>query len=242
MKKIATPYLNKFKNLKKLTIAVLAGGLLCLTQSCRQTAASSQEDAKRGTPILVKDTVEYDKENGTFRLKVHADSIAGAKVTFLLIDGDMVLMESNDGRFSGIEPFEEGYNVQARVEWEDTAIVTPMMHLTGFVYREPVEKMPMEELQKLINQRDKSISVGTNNHFMQGFTLQVSGSQYKVESISDVFMLLKSGIWKSVTVTDVTYDDNNLITAIVLKPIGEQQEPKPKPGEHDDDFEEVEYY
>ena len=72
---------------------------------------------------------------------------------------------------------------------------------------------------------------------MQGFTLQVSGSQYKVESISDVFMLLKSGIWKSVTVTDVTYDDN-----MPQKPIGEQQEPKPKPGEHDDDFEEVEYY
>lgn len=242
MRKMATPHLNQLKTLKKLTIALMAVGMLCLAQSCRQTAAPGQEGTKRGEPVLVKDTVEYDKESGTFRLEVHADSTAGAKVIFQLIDGDSILMESTDGRFSGIEPFEEGYNVQARVEWEDTTIVTPMLHLSGFVYREPVEKMPVEELQKLINQRDKSFSVGTNKHVMQGFTLRVTDSQYKVESISDVFMMLKGGIWKSVTVADVTYDDNNLITAIVLKPVGEQQESKPKAGEEGDDFEEVEYY
>ena len=61
---------------------------------------------------------------------------------WFILDGDSLLMQNEEGVFTGFAPLEDGYNVQLRVEWNDTTITTPMQHILGFVIpREPVEKM-----------------------------------------------------------------------------------------------------
>ncbi|MBR0048665.1 MAG: hypothetical protein IJP74_05000 [Prevotella sp.] len=214
-----------------LLIAVSAS----LIVGCKNTAApTDSEVTPRGEPTLVCDTIVFDEASKTFNLSLHADSTADAKVTFFLLDGDSILMQNTDGQFSGIPPFEEGYNVRLQAEWSDTTITTPLTHIVGFVVpREPVDKIPADELQKLINSQDKSLILGNNLHLAQGLSVVVTDTQMEASSLQDVITLLKNGVWKSVTVTDVSYDDNNLITAIKLKPVGEQQI---EDEDYDEDF------
>lgn len=210
-------------SMKRYIMAVVSVGMLCLLQGCKQTSTPEQESTPRGEPVLVQDTLMFDEESKTFTLTMHADSTAGAEVTFFLLDGDSILMQNTDGKFSGIQPFDEGYNVKAQVIWEDTTIVTPLTHVLGFVVlREPVEKMLKEEVQQLINSQDKSLARGENEHFIQGFKLSVSDTKQNApKAMLDVYTLLKNKVWKSVEVTSVEYDDNNLITHVALKPVGE---------------------
>lgn len=203
-------------------IALLA--VACLMQSCKQSATPSNEIASRGEPVLTAEDPIYDKESKTFSLKLYADSTAGAEVTYYLLYGDSILMQNMEGQFTGITPFEEGYNVQAKVVWSDTTIITPIIHLFGFtVPQEPVEKMTAEELQSLINACDKSLKQGKNEHVAQGVKLVVNNCQMKApRMIPDVIILIENKMWKSVEVTSLDYDDYNLITSVTLKPVGEK--------------------
>jgi len=195
----------------------------CLMVGCKQSVAPSDiKTTPRGEPTLVCDTLVFDEATKTFSLSLHADSTAEAKVTFILLDGDSILMQNEDGQFSGIYPLEEGYNVQLRAEWEDTTIMTPLSHILGFVIpREPIEKISEDTLQKLINAREKSLTLGINPHLAQGLIVKVTDTQMKASSLQEVVTFLKNGVWKSVSVTHVDYDDNNLVTSITLKPVEE---------------------
>ena len=197
--------------------------VVCLMQSCKQSVAPNNEIAPRGEPVLVVEDPVYDKESKTFSLALYADSTAGAEITYYLLYGDSILMQNKEGLFTGIAPFEEGYNVQAKVVWSDTTIFTPIIHRFGFtVPQEPVEKMAAEELQRLINACDKSLKQGKNEHVAQGVKLVVNNSQMNApRMIPDVIILIENKVWKSVEVTSLEYDENNLITSITLKPVGE---------------------
>lgn len=195
---------------------------LTLFVNCKPSSASGDGGNDRGKPVLYADTPEYDENTKSFSLTLHADSIADAEVTYYLLDGDSLLMQNNDGHFTGIAPLEEGYNVKAAVAWNDTTYVTPIIHVVGFVVpREPVEKLSVEEVTRLINQKDKETM---EKHLAQGITLTVVESERKPALLNEVYLYLDSKIWKSVEVKDVKCDDNNLITSITLKPIGEQKE------------------
>ena len=187
---------------------------------------------------MVCDTLIFDEESKTFSLTLRTDSTAGAEVTYFLIDCDSILMQSTDGKFRGIQPLDEGYNVQAKVVWEDTTIVTPLTHILGFVIpREPVEKLPIKEVQQLINKKDKGLVRGESKYFTQNYDVKVTDSKMPPTSMQEIYTFLKNDVWKSVIVTDVTYDDQNLITSVTLKPVGEQN------IEADEDDEEIiDYY
>ena len=201
-----------------LSIMAMAVFTVGLTQSCKQApTASTSSSTGRGKPILVTDTLELDEANQTFTLKLRTDSTEGATVTYYLFDGDSLLMQNSNGHFSGIVPSEEGYKVQARVEWEDTTIITPDFHVLGFVIpREPVEKLSADILQRLLNEMDRD---EVNVHIAQDLKLTVVGSQMKPSLLHDVFLYLENNLWESVTVTQVNYDDYNFITSITLKPV-----------------------
>lgn len=189
---------------------------------CHQTTAPNDAKNLRGEPTLVCDTLVYDEGSKTFSLILHADSVADGKLTFYLLDGDSILMQNEEGQFSGIAPLEEGYNIQLRVEWSDTTVTTPVQHVLGFVIpREPVTKMTAEELQKLILSLDKSLATGSNEHLAQGVIINVIESKVPATTFQEVMMNLKGHTWKSVLVTNVNYDDNNLITSLTIKPEGE---------------------
>lgn len=209
--------------IKAFWLFVAALATSCFICSCKNAPSASETEAnRRGEPQLIADRPEYNKESKTFSLTIHADSTAGADVTFYLLDGDSILMESSDGFFEGIAPLEEGYNAKAKVEWSDTTIITPVIHVFGFsIPREPVEKLSKADLKRLFDAKDKT---SIENYLAQGFKLKVENSKMKPEMINEVLQYLDNHIWKSIDISVIEYDEYNYITTITLKPIGEKVE------------------
>ncbi len=208
--------------LRLLTIAATTLLTAVLFSGCREKASRSEQVMQRGEPVLSNDIPVYDKTTQTFSLTVHADSIGDATVSYALLDGDSVIMKSEDGQFSGIPPFEEGYNVRLSAQWEDTTIER-IFHVMDFVVpREPVERMSAKELEQLINDCDKGLRRSKNEHLAQGVRLVVEGCKMTPpQMLPDVIFLIENGIWQKVEVANVEYDDNNLINIITIKPVGE---------------------
>ena len=177
----------------------ISSNILCLMAIVCGLAAlcscgSEHKESLRGIPVLNHEDPVYDEASQSFSLTLTADSTDGAKVMFFLLDGEKIIMKNETGQFSGIAPLDEGYNVYLSAEWEDTTIVTSLEHIFGFVLpHEPIEAMSKEDLQQFINAKDKGIKLG------------------EIEK-------LEQGVWTSVQVTKVEYDENNLITDVTLKP------------------------
>ena len=208
--------------LRLLTIAATTLLTAVLFSGCREKASRSEQVMQRGEPVLSNDIPVYDKTTQTYSLTVHADSIGDATVSYALLDGDSVIMKSEDGQFSGITPFEEGYNVRLSAQWEDTTIERTIHVMDFVVPREPVEKMTKDELELLINACDKNLRRSKNDHLAQGVKLVVEGTKLSPPQIlPDVITYIENGVWQKVDVIKVEYDDNNLINSVTLKPIGE---------------------
>lgn len=192
------------------------GALLTLfsMQSCN---SSTDKSSERGEPqLVVVEGPQYDKDSQSFSLALRVDSADDATVTYFLYDGDSLLVQNADGRFTGIAPLEEGYNVQAKVEWSDTTMLTPLLKVMGFIYKEPIEKLSVQQIQGLINKRNKET---LEKHMAQQVQLTILDSKIKPLLIHDVLLQLENKVWDSVTVSDVEYDENNFIVAITLKPV-----------------------
>jgi hypothetical protein len=214
--------MNKRKAIQ-LLFSIMIVVACCLGGSCKNSSADSETDStRRGEPQLSADRPEYDKDSKTFSLTLHTDSIADADVTYYLLDGDSILMKTDDGCFKGIIPLEEGYNVKAKVEWNDTTIMTAVTHVTGFVIpREFVDKLSKEDLKRLFDAKDKT-SIET--YLSQGIKLIVKDSKMKPTLINEVLLYLDNRVWKSVEVIAIEYDEYNYITSLTLKPVGEKVE------------------
>ena len=194
-----------------MTLALLT---LLFMQSCK---SSPEKNIERGEPILVVEGIQYDEGSQSFSLTLRVDSTGDAAITYYLYDGDSLIMQNTDGYFTGISPLEEGYNVRAHVEWNDTTIVIPSIRVLGFVIQqETIEKLSDKEIQNLINTRDNEV---LERHLAQQVELTILDSQIKPSLMHDVLLQLENKVWDSVTVSDVKFDKNNLITAITLKPV-----------------------
>ncbi len=180
---------------------------------------------EHGNPTLNCEAPVYDDVTQTFSLIVLSDSTSGAALTFALIKGDSVIMENNDGKFCGIPAFEEGYRVRMEAKWKDTTIVRTT-HVANFVVPcDSVDKMSADELEQLINSCDRSIRRASNKHLIQGVKLIVTDCRMVTpQMLPDVITFIENEVWQSVEVISLEYDDNNLITSITLRPIGEQAE------------------
>lgn len=208
--------------IKQLLLIVFSSMMLFLL-GCRGKTSTNEQSSKRGEPVIICKTPVYDEASQTFTLIVTSDSIAGANVTYFLLEGDSVIMRNDDGLFSGISPCEEGYNVMLEAQWDDTTLVRTIRIMDFVVPRKAVEKMTNEQLQNLINSCDQSIKRGTNEHLTQGVKLTIRDSKsVPPRMLPGVVTLIENGIWKSIEIVSIEYDDNNLITAITLKPVGEQ--------------------
>ena len=78
--------------------------------------------------------------------------------------------------------------------------------------------MAKEELQKLINEKDKSFKIGSNEHLTQGVIVKTIECQKPVTTLLEVIERLEQGVWTSVEVKEVFYDENNLVSEVTLKP------------------------
>ena len=213
------------RTLQRCIFPVMAFAMLLLSQSCDEKKGNiPTPSAQRGEPVLICEEPVYDEDSQTFSLTLVSDSTGGAKVTYQLVDGDIILMQGTDGFFSGIAPLDDGYDVVMTVEWEDTTIVRTS-HVQGFIApRPPVEKMTEKELEQLINAKDASLKRGTNEHLALSPKLKVTDSKQdpKPKMLREVIRLIEYEDWASVVVTSVEYDEKNLITSITLHPVGEK--------------------
>lgn len=199
-----------------IKISLTAFGALLALLFIQGCSSTTNKTSKRGEPVLVVEDPIYDESTNTFSLTLRVDSTEDANITYCLLDGDSLLKENSDGHFTAIAPLEEGYNVQARVEWSDTTVVIPAIRVLGFVVKKKIEKLSATELQTLINKRD---SETLEAHLAQQLKLTVLNSKVKPTIIHDVLLQLDNKVWDSVKVAEVEYDDDNYIVAITLKPV-----------------------
>lgn len=213
--------MKKAVRLISLLLSLTLFGLF-LTNCSGKGGKGGTGDEKRGEPVLTHEVPLYDEASGTFSLTVGADSVEGADLVFYLMMGDSVLVKNTDGKFKGIAPFEEGYNVKLEVQWPDTVIVRECQIMDFIVPSAPVEKLSPEEFAKLVNAKDESLRLGTNEHVTQGVAFHVVGSKMQPQMISDAIMLIETGVWKAVEVVKLEYNEKNLITDVTVRPVGEK--------------------
>lgn len=215
--------MKKLLGLRLLTISLVALCAVCsLLSACKGKGGEDAEAGKRGEPVLTHEIPVYDETTGTFSLVLKADSVEGASLLYYLIDGDSVIMKNDNGKFSGIQPLDDGYDVKLEVCWEDT-VIERRFHILDFVVpAAPVEKIAPEELAKLINSKDKSKRESIDKYLSQGVIFNVTDSKMQPQMLSDAITLIDTGLWKSVEVVKLQYNDKNLITEITVRPIGEQ--------------------
>lgn len=202
----------------KINIFSIAMGALFTLLSMQGCNSSTEKSPERGEPqLVVVEGPQYDKDSQSFSLTLRVDSADDATVTYFLYDGDSLLMQNAEGRFTAIAPLEEGYNVQAKVEWSDTTIVTPSLLVMGFVIQtEPIEKLSEQQIQLLFNKMDEET---LEKHMAQQVQLKILDSKSESLLMHDVIWRLKHKEWISVTVSEVEYDKYNFIVAITLKPV-----------------------
>lgn len=204
-------------------VATLPLIIVCtILSGCKDNGSDANVGGERGEPVLTHEGPQYDEATGTFSLVVRTDSVGGATLRYSLIDGDSVIMRSDDGSFSGIAPFDEGYDVKLEVEWPDT-VIERRCHIMDFVVpAAPVEKISAEDFAKLINARAESLRRSTDEHVAQGVIFRVVDSKMQPQMLPDAITLIENGLWQSVEVVRLQYNDNNLITEITVRPIGEK--------------------
>lgn len=186
---------------------------------CQFSVTSCKEAIRHGQPTIHFDEPVFDEVSQTFSITLSADSVTDARVTFFLLDGEEILMQNETGEFSEIAPLDEGYNVQLSAEWPDTTIVTLPEHVFGFIIpKAPVTPMSKEELEQLINAKDVTIKRGENEYLAQAVSVKIVGNQSAVATLFEAIEKLEQRLWTSAKISDVTYDENNLIIEVTLKP------------------------
>lgn len=197
---------------------------ILLLSGCKGKVGGTDDAARRSEPVLTHDTPVYDETTGTFSLDLKADSVSGADLVYSLIDGDSVVMKNDNGRFSGIAPLEDGYDVKLEVRWNDT-VIERRFHILDFVVpRMPVDKISPGELERLINSTDKSERESLRQYLAQSVVFNVHGGKLQPKILSDAITLIAAGQWQAVEVEQLQYNDQNLITEITVRPVGEQSD------------------
>lgn len=212
---------------KNLLLALLASTLFAI-QSCKHKKDVPEPDVQRCEPSLLCGVPVEDTVTHTFSLSVSSDCTSGATVTFYLVDfNDTLMVQSGDSAtFSGIEPLDDGYFVSMRAEWPGDTTILCTEHVSGFVIlQEPVDSITEKELEELINSKDKTLRRNTNSRIAQTAKLNVINSLRQPVKLRDVINLIDNGEWKSVHITNIVYDENNLVVSITLEPVGEQALP-----------------
>ncbi len=187
--------------------------------SCKNGA---RRDAQHGEPVLSYDPPVYVEETKTYDLVLSSSNTTGASLSFDLLLDDSVIMANKDGQFSGIKPYDYGYDVKMVAIWKDTSIERTV-HIMNFNIPVEVDRMTVEGLEQLINTRDRSIRQNNNNHLAQDVRLIVNESRVPNPKIlPDVITLITNGVWRGVRVLNIEYNSYNQINCITLQPVGEQ--------------------
>lgn len=175
-------------------------------------------------PVINIGELVFEEEGYTFEVTV--ENAPTLKFYYAILDSynhKKVIAKSNDGKFKGV-PFSTAdggcYDVALMDVSVDTLICC--INKTGFIKQKAVtKKMPVSELQTLIDSRDVSLmGVGENDYLNPDYKLKFSGLPSDAVNVpttlGEVFDKLDNEIWSSVKVSSLEYDDMNRISVIQL--------------------------
>lgn len=226
----------------KSVLAVVLVGLTCgvillLSSRCNTSADPENPDSSSVNttewnpidPPTVTVSQPFFNDNGKYSVDVESKNVpAGADYYYVMLShfDQKVLQKNEDGHFSNIPYCEEdghSYDFAIMDSREDTLICLPVEQ-TGFVKQVIIDsskKMTQEQLQKLIDTQDKSLNgVGESDYLAPDYQLKFSGLPSDIEkpqSWAELFEMIEYEIIKSVTVSQIDYDDKNRINVIRLK-------------------------
>lgn len=176
---------------------------------------------------VTKATFDKKANKYNYRVKVRF-APPGSTVTYeiLMPFEDKIVAKSEDGRFSDLEPSPDNdgggcYRVRAIAKRDGKTVATAMRDCTGFIKQRAVsKKLSVAQVQKLVDKRDNSLlGVGENDFFAPNYKMTFTGLDYDDENLAvmqDVFDHVDLGMWKSVTVTGLKYDEMNRVCEIQL--------------------------
>lgn len=177
---------------------------------------------------VVKATFDKKANKYNYRVTVRF-SPPGSTVSFemLMPFEDKIVAKSDDGKFTGIEPSPDNdgggsYRIRAVAKKDGKTVATAMRDCTGFIKQRAVsKKLTVAQVQKLVEKRDNSLlGVGENDYFAPNYKMTFTGLDRDDENLAvmqDVFDHIDLGMWKSVTVTGLKYDEMNRVCEIQLR-------------------------
>lgn len=172
----------------------------------------------------------FDKKANKYNYRVtvrFAPSGSTVNYEMLMPFEDKIVAKSDDGKFTGIDPSPDNdgggsYRVRAIAKKDGKTVATAMRDCTGFIKQRAVsKKLSVAQVQKLVEKRDNSLlGVGENDYFAPNYKMTFTGLDRDDENLSvmqDVFDHIDLGMWKSVTVTGLKYDEMNRVCEIQLR-------------------------
>lgn len=144
----------------------------------------------------------------------------GDAVTYYLIQEDGNVIESNSGRFTMLKPTQSGrYQIYAvnRIDGSQSETVS----VSGFKEIQPIKGLSAAELVSIYSTgRQPSDFKSFESNFRNGFTITYNGMDTSDElnalpsTHQMLFQKFRTGVWSSMTITEVKYDCLHRIASI----------------------------
>lgn len=216
-----------------ILLAIVGGVVYFLPNSSEKEPINDNSEFTGDTILVEPPTVEvsepiYDDKKECYSVDVIAKNVPrGMEVSYVRMDhfgNHDVLQTSTDGKFTDIPYCEDDGHCYdfAIMDVKADTLLCAAVPKPGFIRVVVVkEKMSKEELQQLINKHDSSlIGAGENDFLAPDVTLKFKGLPEDAvnipENLSSVFEKIDFGIWTSVTVDNLKWDDKNRISEITL--------------------------
>lgn len=170
-------------------------------------------------PVIVS-VSEPQYKNGSFTFSVTADVKRGRLMYTLTAPGSLTPdYTSDDGKFSGIAPTEDGIYT-LKVE-NVTSNQSDSKVLVGFVkpVQQPVKKLTKSDIQKILD--TQTTPQGLSSKFAKGYKLKFVGldqDEPQPDRFDEIINRLVA-TWSKAEVVDVKYDELNRITSLTIKVI-----------------------
>lgn len=166
-------------------------------------------------------------KDGKYSLRVavaHPPKDSKLHFQLLMPFDEKIVAECDNGQFKDIAPSpdQDGggiYRVRVTAEKDGKIIAKAENQAPGFIKQEKVsKKMTNAQLQSMVDRRDPDLQgIGESKYIAPDLKLSFSGlnnDDIKPEIMQDVFDKLDMGVWRSVKVTGMKYDNMNRICEI----------------------------
>lgn len=174
--------------------------------------------------LTIEDPV-CDYNTLTYNLNVQINNLPEKATAMHYIfgkQGNDTIAKSVDGKFKGIPPTSDG-EYKLSVQWKDSIGIIGQGLDTLIIGFKPFEKpkmkkMEVSELTRRINMCDRKLAI-RNSKISSALKLNFSNlkpDEKSPETMDEIFNKIKFGMWSSISVSSVDYNEDNQIISITI--------------------------